>query len=51
MRRSFVVTGGVRGVGRAIAERLSQDGKVVVVDLDPTESPLWEASPPWTTSS
>jgi NAD(P)-dependent dehydrogenase (short-subunit alcohol dehydrogenase family) len=34
MRRSFVVTGGARGVGRAVAERLSQDGKVVVVDLD-----------------
>jgi NAD(P)-dependent dehydrogenase (short-subunit alcohol dehydrogenase family) len=36
MRRSFVVTGGARGVGRAIAERLSQDGKVIVVDLDPS---------------
>jgi NAD(P)-dependent dehydrogenase (short-subunit alcohol dehydrogenase family) len=36
MRRSFVVTGGARGVGRAIAERLSRDGKVIVVDLDPS---------------
>jgi NAD(P)-dependent dehydrogenase (short-subunit alcohol dehydrogenase family) len=34
MRRSFVVTGGVRGVGRAIADRLRQDGEVIVVDLD-----------------
>jgi NAD(P)-dependent dehydrogenase (short-subunit alcohol dehydrogenase family) len=32
--RSFVVTGGARGVGRAIAERLRDDGAVVVVDLD-----------------
>ena len=32
MTRSFVVTGGVRGVGRAIAERLAEDGAVVVVD-------------------
>lgn len=32
MSRSFVVTGGARGVGRAIAERLSADGAVVVVD-------------------
>jgi NAD(P)-dependent dehydrogenase (short-subunit alcohol dehydrogenase family) len=33
MTRSYVVTGGARGVGRAIAERLRADGKVVVVDL------------------
>jgi NAD(P)-dependent dehydrogenase (short-subunit alcohol dehydrogenase family) len=32
MSRSFVVTGGARGVGGAIAERLSQEGAVVVVD-------------------
>jgi NAD(P)-dependent dehydrogenase (short-subunit alcohol dehydrogenase family) len=35
MAPSFVVTGGARGVGRAIAERLLADGgAVVVVDLD-----------------
>ena len=33
MTASFVVTGGARGVGRAIAERLSDDGRVIVVDL------------------
>jgi NAD(P)-dependent dehydrogenase (short-subunit alcohol dehydrogenase family) len=33
MTRSYVVTGGARGVGRAIARRLAADGKVVVVDL------------------
>ena len=32
---SFVVTGGARGVGRAIAERLAGDGHVVVLDADP----------------
>ncbi len=32
---SFVVTGGARGVGRAIAERLAADGHVVVLDADP----------------
>ncbi len=36
MRRSYVVTGGGRGVGRGIVERLVADGgKVVVVELDP----------------
>jgi NAD(P)-dependent dehydrogenase (short-subunit alcohol dehydrogenase family) len=33
MSRSFVVTGGARGVGRAISERLAEDGAVVVVDV------------------
>ena len=32
VRRSFVVTGGARGVGAAIAERLRAEGAVVVVD-------------------
>jgi len=32
-QQSFVVTGGARGVGRAIAERLATDGHVVVVDI------------------
>jgi NAD(P)-dependent dehydrogenase (short-subunit alcohol dehydrogenase family) len=36
--RSFVVTGGARGVGRAVAERLTDDGYVVVLDRD---APAW----------
>ena len=37
MNRSYVVTGGGRGVGRAIVERLVGDGATaVVLDLDPT---------------
>jgi NAD(P)-dependent dehydrogenase (short-subunit alcohol dehydrogenase family) len=32
--RSFVVTGGARGVGAAIAERLRAEGAVIVLDLD-----------------
>ncbi|HEY8481333.1 MAG TPA: SDR family oxidoreductase [Spirillospora sp.] len=36
MSRSYVVTGGGRGVGRAVAERLAGDGgTVVVIELDP----------------
>jgi NAD(P)-dependent dehydrogenase (short-subunit alcohol dehydrogenase family) len=31
--RSYVVTGGAHGVGRAIAERLARDGQVVVLDM------------------
>jgi NAD(P)-dependent dehydrogenase (short-subunit alcohol dehydrogenase family) len=37
--RSYVVTGGAQGVGRAIAERLGRDGHVVVLDLAPAELP------------
>lgn len=38
--RSFVVTGGSQGVGRAIVERLVTEGPVVVLDLAATLS--WE---------
>jgi NAD(P)-dependent dehydrogenase (short-subunit alcohol dehydrogenase family) len=38
--RSYVVTGGARGVGRAVAERLAADGHVVVLDV---EAPGWSA--------
>lgn len=35
MARSFVVTGGGRGVGRAVVERLLPDGgSVVVLEMD-----------------
>jgi NAD(P)-dependent dehydrogenase (short-subunit alcohol dehydrogenase family) len=34
MTRSFVVTGGARGIGRAVVERLAEDGHVVALDLD-----------------
>jgi NAD(P)-dependent dehydrogenase (short-subunit alcohol dehydrogenase family) len=41
MTRSFVVTGGAQGIGRAVVERLAQDGHVVALDLD-------EAALAWT---
>jgi NAD(P)-dependent dehydrogenase (short-subunit alcohol dehydrogenase family) len=47
MTRSFVVTGGGRGIGRAIAARLAQDGHVVVLDL---EVPDWAAEHPRVTA-
>jgi NAD(P)-dependent dehydrogenase (short-subunit alcohol dehydrogenase family) len=38
MTLSYVVTGGARGIGRAIVERLARDAHVVAVDYDP---PRW----------
>ena len=36
MRRSYVVTGGGRGIGRALVERLLGDAdNVVAIELDP----------------
>jgi NAD(P)-dependent dehydrogenase (short-subunit alcohol dehydrogenase family) len=35
MTATYVVTGGGRGVGRAIAEHLSRDGYVIVLERDP----------------
>jgi NAD(P)-dependent dehydrogenase (short-subunit alcohol dehydrogenase family) len=44
--RSYVVTGGGRGVGRAIVERLLGDGGVVVaIELDP-EALAWTGRHP-----
>ena len=45
MAPSYVVTGGGRGVGRAITERLVHDGSVVVVEIDPSALEWTESVP------
>jgi len=35
-----IVTGAARGIGRAVAERLAQEGDVLYVDLDPSVTEL-----------
>jgi NAD(P)-dependent dehydrogenase (short-subunit alcohol dehydrogenase family) len=45
MTPSYVVTGGGRGVGRAIAERLARRGHVIVLDTD-ADSLRWVAGRP-----
>ncbi len=45
MSASYVVTGGGRGVGRAITERLLHDGAVVVVEIDPSAVEWTESVP------
>ena len=44
MTPAFVVTGGARGVGRAIAERLSDGGRVITVDLHGPADVVGDAS-------
>jgi NAD(P)-dependent dehydrogenase (short-subunit alcohol dehydrogenase family) len=45
MMRSFVVTGGAGGIGRAIAARLGAEGHVVVVDVE-AETLAWTRAHP-----
>lgn len=45
MSRSYVVTGGGRGVGRAIVQRLLGDRDNVVIEMDP-EATVWTAGHP-----
>jgi 3-oxoacyl-[acyl-carrier protein] reductase len=45
--RTAVVTGGARGIGRAIAELfLAEGAEVTVWDLEPGEAPAWPGRPP-----
>jgi NAD(P)-dependent dehydrogenase (short-subunit alcohol dehydrogenase family) len=43
--RTYVVTGGGRGIGQAIAERLARDGHAVVVDADADALAWTDGSP------
>jgi NAD(P)-dependent dehydrogenase (short-subunit alcohol dehydrogenase family) len=45
MTRSYVVTGGAQGIGRAIATRLAREGYVVVVDTD-ADALAWSREQP-----